>query len=548
MQHGKMNHLTLLIIIGLVGGALFGQLALHVPQPPVSAADWLREQGDDPTDAAYLNEVLERIMTVDEAVAADGEAADAGSGELSPRAVAMAELRAAGNPGAIAVAVLAEEASADQASALKKAYTAWRRHYVTTVNPGIGGDHWTKTMGDLVLIRPLMLMIIPLVFVSVVCGVCSIGDPSKLGLVGGSTVTYYLGTMLLAVVLGATLVSVIKPGVLADQAQADALRSDAASELASNQTISTRAQDAEGTGLGGAWLNIIEQMLPKNAVAAMSEGQTLGVIVIALLLGLSLASGGNTTAPARAFFSAMFDAIMRIVGWIIWLTPVGVFMLVAWTVGKIGLDALLGPLAKYIFTVLIGLAIHGFVVLPLILWLFARTHPFRYLWQMRRPMFTAFGTDSSSATLPVTIDSAINEGGCSRRSANFVLPLGATVNMDGTALYEAVAVVFLFQLYGIDLSLTELAVVVVTATLAAIGAAGIPSAGVVTMVIVITAVNASLGGENRLPLEAIGIILGVDRIVDMCRTMVNVWGDAVGAKIITRIAPDTDEEFEAAAS
>jgi Na+/H+-dicarboxylate symporter len=223
-------------------------------------------------------------------------------------------------------------------------------------------------------------------------------------------------------------------------------------------------------------------------------------------------------------------------------------MLVAWTVGKIGLAALLGPLAKYIFTVLIGLAIHGFVVLPLILWLFARTHPFRYLWQMRRPMFTAFGTDSSSATLPVTIDSAINEGGCSRRSANFVLPLGATVNMDGTALYEAVAVVFLFQLYGIDLSMTELAVVVATATLAAIGAAGIPSAGVVTMVIVITAVNASLGGENRLPLEAIGIILGVDRIVDMCRTMVNVWGDAVGAKIITRIAPDTDEEFEAAAA
>ena len=486
-----------------------------------------------------MGDALDRILPAD--------AAAEGSDGAVAVAEATAALRRIGPPGEIAARVLAGEASAEESAALKAAYAAWRRHFVGEVEPGIGADHCTKTVGDIVLIRPLMLMIIPLVLVSVVCGVCSIGDPSRLGIIGGSTVTYYLATMLMAVVLGATLVTVIEPGVLSDPAQAEALRADAASQLEGDRTISQRARAAEGTGLGGAWLNIVDQMLPKNAVAAMGEGQTLGVIMIALLLGLALASGGDATAPARAFFDAMFDAIMRIVGWIIWLTPIGVFMLVAWTVGRIGLDAVIGPLARYIGTVLIGLAIHGLLVLPLVLWIFARTRPYRYLWHMRRPLFTAFGIDSSSATLPVTIDAAINEGGCSKRSANFVLPLGATVNMDGTALYEAVAVVFLFQLYGIDLSMTELLVVVVTATLAAIGAAGIPSAGVVTMVIVITAVNASLGGEPRLPLEAIGIILGVDRIVDMCRTTVNVWGDAVGAKIITRIAPDTEEQFEAAA-
>ncbi len=190
-----------------------------------------------------------------------------------------------------------------------------------------------------------------------------------------------------------------------------------------------------------------------------------------------------------------------------------------------------------------GLFLHGAIVLPAVLLLFTRRNPFRYMWQMRRALMTAFGTDSSAATLPVTIESAEGEGGCSRKAAHFVLPLGATVNMDGTALYEAVAVVFLFQLYGIDLSFGELVIVVITATLAAIGAAGIPSAGTVTMIIVITAVNTVLRGQGvaeseLLPIAAIGVILGVDRIVDMCRTTVNVWGDAVGAKIITKLAPD----------
>jgi Na+/H+-dicarboxylate symporter len=409
--------------------------------------------------------------------------------------------------------------------------------------------HWTKQMGDLILIRPLFLLIIPLVFVSVVVGMTSIGDPSKLGVVGSSTVLYYLVTMLIAVTIGTILVSTFRPGDLPPEQQVE-LRGKAEAEYARAEDIASNIEKAEREGksrLGGAWMNILRQLIPKNIIAEMGEGRTLGVIVFALAFGLALAAGGEATRPVVRLFEGLFAAVMTLVRWVIWMTPVGVFLLVSWTVGKVGLRELVGPLSKYIVLVITGLAIHGIVVLPAVLFLFTRRNPFRYMWQMRRALMTAFGTDSSAATLPVTIDCAENEGGCSKRSANFVLPLGATVNMDGTALYEAVAVVFLFQLWGIDLTFSELLIVVITATLAAIGAAGIPSAGTVTMIIVISAVNKGLQGQGAseaqlLPVAAIGVIIGVDRIVDMCRTTVNVWGDAVGAKIISKLAPDTDDE------
>jgi Na+/H+-dicarboxylate symporter len=282
------------------------------------------------------------------------------------------------------------------------------------------------------------------------------------------------------------------------------------------------------------------QIVPVNIFQDMVNGQPLGIIAFAIAFGLAITAGGDKTKAARDICNACFEGLMILVRWVIWLTPIGVFFLVAWTVGKIGFASIKGPLGWYMATVLIGLAVHGFVILPLVLYVFSGKNPYQFMWQMKRALMTAIGTDSSSATLPVTIDAAENEGECSKRAANFVLPLGATVNMDGTALYEAVAVVFLFQLFGIDLDISQLAVVVITATLAAIGAAGIPSAGLVTMVIVITAVNMNLTGsaDGPLPIAAIGIIIGVDRILDMCRTAVNVWGDAVGAKIITRIAPD----------
>jgi Na+/H+-dicarboxylate symporter len=402
---------------------------------------------------------------------------------------------------------------------------------------------WSKDAGDLVLIRPLKLMIVPIVFVSVIVGVTSIGNPSKLGLVGGSTVLYYLVTMLLAVSLGATMVTVFQPGAVPTEVQ-DALRVGAATEFEGSDVQRT-IQEAEQKEMGSVFLNLVRQLVPSNIVMEAAQGKTLPIIVFSLLLGLALAAGGERAEPAIKFFEAIFDAIMRLVLIIIWVTPLGVFLLMTYTVGSIGLGNLLGPISKYIFVVLAGLAIHGFIVLPTVLYLLTRRNPFRFMWQMRKALMTAFGTDSSSATLPVTLETAENEGGCSKRAANFVLPLGSTVNMDGTALYEAVAVVFLFQLYGVELAFTELLIVVITATLAAVGAAGVPSAGLIMMVIVINAVNTSLG-RDALPLEAIGVIIGVDRIVDMCRTTVNVWGDAVGAKIISRIAPDIEEEMEAA--
>lgn len=402
---------------------------------------------------------------------------------------------------------------------------------------------WLRDAGDLVLIRPLMLMVVPLVLVSVVVGVTSLGNPAKLGRVGGWTLLYYFTTMFVAAVLGAVLVTAVAPGSgLADE-QVAALRAEGERALESRSELRTSAGSAEHLGVGGAWINILRQMVPTNIVQEMSSNRPLGVIVAALLFGLALAACGDRAKPVIDFFAILFAAIMKLVGWILWLTPIGVLLLVAWTVGTIGLSALVGPLSKYMIVVVGGLLIHGALVLPLVLWIFGRTQPFRFMWQMRRALLTAFGTDSSSATLPVTIESAEREGGCSRKASNFVLPLGATVNMDGTALYEAVAVVFLFQLFGVELSTAELAIVVITATLAAVGAAGIPSAGLVTMVIVITAVNRSLAGRDveALPIAAIGILLGVDRILDMCRTVVNVWGDAVGARIITRIAPDEPE-------
>lgn len=408
---------------------------------------------------------------------------------------------------------------------------------------------WLRDLGTLILIRPLMLMIIPLVLVSVVLGVTSIGDPAKLGLVGGATLLYYLVTMLLAATLAAISVSTFRPGDLPpDQQQALTARAEAeyqASDVAGK--IGQAKQEKKST-LGGAWGNLIDQMVPTNVVREMAEGRTLGVIVFALLLGLALAAGGAATEPAVRVFAALFDAIMRIIGWIIWLLPIGVFLLVSWTVGKAGLGVIAGPMGKFMLLVMAGLGVHAFIVLPFVLAVTARVNPFKFTWACRKALLTAFGTSSSSASLPVTLRVAETEAGCSKRATNFVVPLGATVNMNGTALFEAVAVVFLCQLYGINLEFTELVIIVITATLAAIGAAGIPAAGLVTMVIVINAVNLSLDarGLPTLPEAAIGVIIGVDRILDMCRTMVNVWGDMVGARIITQLAPDPPPPVAAA--
>ena len=395
-------------------------------------------------------------------------------------------------------------------------------------------------VGNTFFIGLLKMVLVPLVAASVIVGVSSIGDPAQLGRVGGWTVLYYFTTMVIAVVLGVVLVVTIGPGNDFDAA----FRTQKVQEFDQETgTARQRVQDASEQGLWGAFKNIVTQLIPSNPIGDAAKGRLLPVISFSLILGMVLTIIGPRGRPVLDFFDGLFAAIMKLVDWILWLAPVGIFCLVASTVAKIGAGSLIGSVGKFMLTVVLGLAVHGLIVLPLMLWLFGRTNPYRFMHQMREALLLAFGTASSSATLPVTMDCAHEQGGVSKRAAGFVLPLGATVNMDGTALYEAVAVVFLFQCFGIDLAVTQLAIIVITATLAAVGAAGIPSAGLVTMVIVVEAVNNSLGlsGDQRLPLAAVGIILGVDRILDMCRTMVNVWGDSVGAKIITRIAPDPQE-------
>lgn len=396
-------------------------------------------------------------------------------------------------------------------------------------------------IGQFLFIRPLMMLIIPIVFVSVVVGVTSIGNPQRLGLVGGATILFYLSTMFLAVLLGLALVNIIKPGSGADPTAL-------ISERDAQQFAETEGAVSAGAdiGVGGAFVNLLEQAIPTNPIAAAASGNTLSMVVVAILFGLSLVMIGEKGRPAIAVFESIFEALIRLVMVVIWLAPIGVFCLVAARVGTMGLGSLAGPVGLYALVVVIGLLIHALITLPAVAFVFGRTNPYRFLWQMRKPVITAFSTASSAATLPITIEEAERSGGCSKKAANFVLPLGATVNMDGTALYQAVAVIFLFQMHPqYDLGLTQQLVILVTATLAAVGAAGIPSAGLVTMAIVITAVNRSLeamGTEfDPLPLAAIAIILGIDRLLDMCRTAVNVWGDAVGAKVLTRLAPDDPE-------
>jgi Na+/H+-dicarboxylate symporter len=229
--------------------------------------------------------------------------------------------------------------------------------------------------------------------------------------------------------------------------------------------------------------------------------------------------------------------MMKMIELVLWISPLGVFCLLAWTVARIGLGVFAESIGSYMLTVILGLSFHACVVLPFLLYFFARVNPFHFFLKMKTALLMAFSTSSSVATLPVSIDCATNEGGVSKRVAGLVLPLGATINMDGTALYEAVAVVFLAQASGIDLSFVQLAIIALTATLAAIGAAGIPSAGLVTMFIVVDAVNHSLAaagpGAQLIPVAAIGLIIGVDRLLDMFRTAVNVWGDAIGARLVT---------------
>ena len=370
---------------------------------------------------------------------------------------------------------------------------------------------YVKWMGDLFL-RGLKMIIVPLILTSIVTGVANIGEAQDLGKLGLKTIVYYITTSLFAILTGLFLVNFIQPGVGAD--------------LGFSKSV--EGIDISSQGLG----NVLMKMVPTNIFQVLASADMLAIIFFSILVGFFLMKiATEYKDPLLNLFNGGFELMMKITSFVIKFTPLGIFGIVAAVVAEQAGDrqALLDitqRLGLYMAAVLGGLFFHAFITLPLLLRLIGKVNPYKHFQAMTTPLLTAFSTSSSSATLPLTMDAVENNVGVSNKITSFVLPLGATVNMDGTALYECVAAMFIAQAYGIHLSFLSQIVVVFTALLASIGAAGIPMAGLVMITVILSAVG--------LPLEGVGLILAVDRILDMCRTTVNVWSDSCGSAIIAK--------------
>lgn len=356
-----------------------------------------------------------------------------------------------------------------------------------------------------VFLRGLRMVIVPLIISSIISGVTSIGSAQNLGRMGLKTFAYYITTSLLAIVTGLIMVNLIQPGIGAQVGL-----------MAAPEGIAENA-----TRLGDTILGII----PTNPLQAMVNGDMLPIIFFSLLFGFFITQSPDPyKTQLTDFFNGIFEVMMKLTNFIIKFTPIGVFALMAKTIAQTGFDVIL-PLAAYMITVILSLIIHAAFTLPALLYL-AGISPLKHAKAMSAALLTAFSTSSSSATLPLTMESVEQNAGASNKTSSFVLPLGATINMDGTALYECVAAMFIAQVYGIELSFGQQILVVFTALLASIGAAGIPMAGLVMITVILSAVG--------LPLEGVGLILAVDRVLDMMRTCVNVWSDSSGTVIIAK--------------
>ena len=377
-------------------------------------------------------------------------------------------------------------------------------------------------IGDL-FINALKMVVVPLITTAIISGMVNVGDGDDLGRLGLKTVVFYLSTSLIAVLVGLVVVNLIAPGVIDGQPARELLGLSADTDWA--------LASIEGRGAGD-FTEILRQLLPPNLFQAAAETQMLGLIVFSLFFGFFLRTlSGAPGEHLRQTVEGIYQVTMRITMVIIRFAPLGVFGLIAATVTRTGLDAV-EPLALFFVTVLLALGIHMFGVMPLLIRLFAKRSPVRHLQAMAPALMTAFSSASSAATLPLSMECVQKRSGVSKRTSSFVLPLGATVNMDGTALYECVAAIFIAQAYGMDLSLTTQFVIVLTALLTSIGVASIPAASLVAITVIL--------GTIGLPAEAIGLILVTDRLLDMCRTAVNVWGDSVGAVILARSEGEED--------
>lgn len=371
-------------------------------------------------------------------------------------------------------------------------------------------------LGTLFL-NALKMLIVPLILSSIICGIGNMGNLGGLGRLGGKTVTYYLSTSVVAILIGLILVNIVEPGIIDGEPVRD--------RVGLTEDISEIASKVEGKGAGDI-TGVFLRMVPTNIVAAAANGQMLGLIFFGLLFGYFMTQiVEQRKTVLLTFWNAVLDVMMKMTDLVMKFAPIGVFGLVAKVVASTGLAAFL-PLAYFFFTVLFALSIHMFGVMPLVLKYLGRVKPLRHYKAMTPALLTSFSTSSSSATLPITLECVEKNAGVSNRTSSFVLPLGATINMDGTALYECVAAMFIAQAYGLELGFTEQFLIVITALVTSIGVAGIPAASLVAISIILATIG--------LPLEGIGLILAVDRVLDMCRTSVNVFSDSCGAVIIAR--------------
>jgi proton glutamate symport protein len=376
-------------------------------------------------------------------------------------------------------------------------------------------------MGTLFM-NALMMIIVPLIMSSIISGIAGVGETHALGRLGLKTIAFYLISGLLAILVGLTMVNALQPGLIGGEPAQQVLGLSEEEAAAARE----RVQVGEDTAISDVFL----RMVPPNVIAAAANGQMLGLIFFSLLFGYFMTRiEGTRSQQLQEFWQGLFEVMMRITDWVIRFTPYGVFGLVAKVVAETGpeqLEALAVSLGTFTLTVLLALAFHLLITLPLLLRFVAGVSPWRHFQAMAPALLTSFSTASSSATLPLTMECVEKNAGVSNRTSSFVLPLGATVNMDGTALYECVVVMFIAQAYGLEMNLATQFTVVLLALLTSIGVAGIPAASLVAIAIILNTVG--------LPIEAIGMILVVDRILDMCRTSVNVFSDSCGAVIIGR--------------
>ena len=362
-------------------------------------------------------------------------------------------------------------------------------------------------------IKLMKMLVVPLVFCSLVCGASAIGDTKTLGKVGGKTIAFYLATTAIAVTVAISVAALIKPGI----------------GLNMNMIETENVTVAEKTSAVDTLLDII----PDNPFSSLANGNMLQVIVFALIVGILLAKMGERAELVANFFSQFNDLMMEMTNLVMSFAPIGVFFMLTRTFANLGFDAFI-PLLKYMGSVVLGLGVQCFVVYMILLFVFTRLNPFKFIKKFFPVMAFAFSTSTSNATIPLNIETLEEKIGVSRKVSSFTIPLGATINMDGTSIMQGVAVVFAAQAYGINLGISGYLTVIATATLASIGTAGIPSVGLVTLTMVFSAVG--------LPVEAITLIMGIDRILDMLRTAVNVTGDAVCTTVVAYQNKDLDKE------